>query len=303
VLQLLTYVSSISNNTYSGSLLPAQRLGENVVNLISLLVSLILGFQMTCGPIAFAAAEISATGSGGVQGQAKCNKIGALLLADGLAIMNGSTIAITAHASSGHSDSQLNGKIFKAEQAPGGAVKAYAWFTDGPGLSQLDSKICAERVDLMDGTRVPGPISSITPDQVTAGGTSYPMSQVSAIHSSRVFQFSSNAGKISFDSTCIKAPGETKVKAKGKGITGKQVLIGLVIVAIVACAIAIPVALASSGHGHSNPPPSSGGGGSQTSAPSGPVNTAGGFRGFHRHSSSSNSSSTTGGSGFSRGSS
>lgn len=266
------------------------------MNLVALLVSLILCFQSTLGPTALAA-DVTATGSGGLQGQVKCNKIGALLLADGLAIMNGVTIEVTGTSHGGTSHSQLNGQLFKAEQLPGGDVSAYAWFTGGTGLGLLDAKICAERVDLNDGTRVPGPISSITSDQVTAGGKSFPMSQVSAIHSSRIFKIATNGGKASFDSTCIKAPAETKVKTKGPRISGKAIIIGLVIVAVVAVAIAVPVAL-SGGRHHGSPPPSGGSsGGNVGSAPSGPVNTAGGFRPRPRSSSSSSSNSSSNSSG------
>jgi hypothetical protein len=62
-------------------------------------MGVLLGIQMSICPIADAAASaMSVTSGGGVQGQLPCNKIGALLLADGVAIMNGTTIEVTGKA-------------------------------------------------------------------------------------------------------------------------------------------------------------------------------------------------------------
>jgi hypothetical protein len=209
---------------------------------------------MTYCPIALAA--MSVTPGGGVQGQLPCNKIGALLLADGVAIMNGTTIEVTGKAQDGKSQTQLHGKIFKVEQV-GGNVNGSAFFEDGPGLSKLIAANCPESVKLNDGSLVKGSIDSITSDAVSVGGRSIPMSQVLKIHSARVFNFHMKNEKVSFEATCLHAGGgATKTsKSSGDHFYQRHPYYTIAILAGVgcgiACAIAIPIACANRGH-HNN---------------------------------------------------
>lgn len=208
---------------------------------------------MTCGPIAYAAAESSVTVDTGIKGQAKCNKIGALLLADGLAIMSGNSIEVTGKGKGDKTPphNQLNGIIYKTLPLSGGAVKAWVFFNGGAGLSLLSNAVCSEHVDLNDGSKVDGAISSVTASEVVISSQTIPISRVSQIHSGRSFQFTykGSSSPLTFQPTCIKAV------ATSKGITGKQILIGLALALVIAAAISIPVAIASSHHGHFTPPP------------------------------------------------
>jgi hypothetical protein len=223
-----------------------------------------------------AAAEVTFTRDGGVQAKAPVNKIGALVLADGLAIMSGATIEVVSKGPDGTQHSQLKGKLFKSEQigtGVDGVISGFAWFTDGPGLSFLDKGSCSEQVDLNNGDKVPGPIQDITADQVIAGGRTIAMSDVRLVHSKHVFQFRAVGEKVSrmnFEPTCVKAP-PTEVKKVGKSKAFK-ITVAIIVAAVIATAIAVPIAVAcGGGGGHHSPPPSPGGGGgtSGTSASSG----------------------------------
>lgn len=264
------------------------------MNLLAILMTVLFAFQMTCSPIALAASETSVSIDSGVKGQAKCNKVGALLLSDGLAIMSGNTIEVTgkAQGSSASPGPQLDGVIYKTISQGGGVIKAYAFFNGGSGISQIANAACSEHVDLNDGTKISGPISSVNPSQVVVASQSVPIGQVASIHSARAFQFSykEGASTLNFQPSCLKASGG-KIKSD-KGITGKQIAIGLVIAVVIAAAISIPIAC--SHHGHSSPPPQPVASNSQNVAPRMP-SFATMPRRFPRTSSSSSSSSSSSG--------
>jgi hypothetical protein len=228
------------------------------VKLLALLMGILLSVQLTICPIADAAAAMSVTSNGGVQGQLPVNKIGALLLADGVAIMNGDNIQVQGKDHDGKSQTQLSGHVFKVSQA-GSVISGFAYFEDGLGLASLATG-CPEDVVLTDGSKVDGPISSITTDAVTASGRSIPMSQVLKIHSPRVFNFKINgesARRISFEPTCLH-PGAavkaTKTTTKGDSRMHRTTAwckrhpyyTTLIVAAVgcgIACAIALPIAI------------------------------------------------------------
>lgn len=249
---------------------------------LALFMGFIFAVQMTWCPMADSATELTVTSGGGVQGQVPCNKIGALLLADGLTIMNGSNIEVQGKGPDGKSQTQLTGTVFKVEKIGGssGTITGSAYFNDGPGLTSLDAVSCGEKVELSDGTTVGGPISSITGDTITAAGRSIPLSQVLKIHSTRVFNFrmkATNAQRISFEATCLHAAATTKTTTKttttkstgGENWVKRHPFWTVTIIAVVgcgiACAIAIPIACSQHGGHHSSapiersssPPPSS----------------------------------------------
>jgi hypothetical protein len=212
---------------------------------------------MTCFIPTWAAMEVS---SSGAQGQVKVSKVGALLLADGLALINGNSIEVK----SSDGTSQLTGTLFKTETAGSGdsaTITGDVYFSEGPGTSTLDANPCQnERVDKVDGTTVRGRISSCSPEELTCGGQSIPMSQVKAIHSNRVFTFKLKAGqtpRLTFETTCAgggaaatKKEPETKVSTPGDHRTAKRVIVCVVLLCGIACAIAIPIAVSCSQHHH-----------------------------------------------------
>jgi hypothetical protein len=225
-----------------------KQLERDLVKLLSLLLSFLFAFQVTFCPYAFAAMEGDSTTDGG--SKTKVNKVGALLLADGLCVIAGSTIDIT-----NNGQPQLHGHTFKVEQLPGGGTKGYAWFNQGPALSNLGD--CNERVDLLDGSSAPGPIQDITSDTVTAAGKTFPMSSVKLVHSGHVFSFQNGekVSKTNFNPTCAKVAAGTKAKAPKEGHLTRNIIIATVVGCLIATAIAVPIAVVTHNHGHHSSPP------------------------------------------------
>ncbi len=215
---------------------------------LSLLLSVLMACQMTFATLP-AYADVAYDASSGLSGEVPVNKVGALLLASGIAVMSGT--AITVNNASGQA--QLNGQLFKTASSDGN-VSGSAYFGDGPGLSKLDSTACSEYVDLTDGTRVTGPVSGVTSSAITCAGQSIPMSSVAAVHAARVFNFTLKTGsspRLSFSPTCNKVVAQTKKDAPHRSMKVK-IIVSLAVIAIVACAIAIPIALTAGNNNNNN---------------------------------------------------
>ena len=228
------------------------------MRLLALVLAILFAFQ-TYYP---AAADI-AFSNGGANGQASCNKIGNLLVADGIAILAGTAITIAA-TTAGTQTTQLSGHLFHVTTS-GKTLQGSCYMNDGPKLSSLDSAGTGERVDLTDGTMQKGSISDCTAESVTIAGKTIAMSQVKAIHSARVFTFHCTMGAhptISFAPTSIKmsatvsqkTSSSSKVASAGHHTVLKVALFLGVVATAVACGVAIPVACAS-GHSHHNSSP------------------------------------------------
>jgi hypothetical protein len=217
-----------------------------VVRFVSLLLSLLIAFQMTCYSIA--SAQVSFSGNA-MSGQAPVNKVGALLLTEGLAIMSANAIEITGKGQNGPKQTQLKGKIFKTTQTANG-VKGHVFFDQGPGLASLDAANCDEYVKMTDGTKVSGPISDVADNAITCARRSIPMNEVAEVHSARVFKLSSSLGDkphMNLDSTCVKGVATTKVHPKSTSSGGDfplgKVLLAATIVGVVTCAIVLPIVI------------------------------------------------------------
>jgi hypothetical protein len=216
------------------------------VRFVSLCLSLLIAFQLTCYSVA--TAQVSFSGDA-VSGQAPVNKVGALLLTEGLAIMSANTIEVQGKGPNGPKQSQLRGKIFKTSQTANG-VKGHVYFDQGPGLGSLDAANCDEFVKMSDGTKVSGPISEVTDQAVTCARRAIPMNEVAEVHSARVFKFTSSLGDkphLNFEPTCIRAVSSTKVKQQKTSsndfpVVGK-VLIAATVIAVVTCAIVLPIVI------------------------------------------------------------
>jgi hypothetical protein len=186
----------------------------------------------------------------GISGEASVNKVGALLLASGLAVMSGTSIQITSKG-----ETQLQGQLFKMVQS-GSKVQGSAYFDQGPGLGKLNSALCDEYVDLLDGNRIKGAISAVTAAGLTCGGQSIAMSSVKAIHSARVMNFTTQLGeapKMNFESTCVKLAASTVKQPPAEHSWKKIIITGLCVCAI-ATAITLPIVipLACGGNNHNN---------------------------------------------------
>ena len=198
---------------------------------------------MTCLSVPVSA-EISFAGDA-ITGKAPVNKVGSLLLGEGLAIMTANTMEIQGKGPNGQQQSQLSGQIFKTSQVAN-TVKGHVYFDRGPGLGSLDSASCDDYVKMTDGSKVAGPITELSASAITCGRKSIPMNEVSEVHSARVFRFSAAVGDkphMNFESTCVKA-NVVKVKQQSNSdFPLKKVVIVTAIVAVVACAIALPIAI------------------------------------------------------------
>jgi hypothetical protein len=248
--------------------------GEKDVNLFPLILALLVVVQYGVFPTACLAAAVNFTvgQSSSLNGQVPVHKIGNLLLAEGMALLDGSDVSVTAkNKDSKGTENILKGKLFKAAVAGAGkstAVNGFAYFNAGSQLSSLEPRCTGESVDLSDGSKVTGPISDITQEAVSIASKTIPMSSVAAIHSSHVFNFSlkmnaptsggavqGSPSSINFSSTCGHEAA-TKVSKSTSSATKKRIIImtvvALGIATAISCGVAIPLA---THHHHSNPTP------------------------------------------------
>jgi hypothetical protein len=198
-----------------------------------------------------------------LQGQVPVHKIGALLLSEGLALLNGDEIKVEAkdHVT-GHSAPVLQGNLFNVTTSEEGSktvLQGFTYFRSGPLLSKVETSCSDESVDLKDGSHIAGPINDVAHDMLTVGARQIATSSIATIHSPRVYQFKMNvAGKneppltgavnnIDFSPTCLVAHAEPHT-SNGKK---RAVIIGLVVAGIatgIACGVAIPLGV----HHHHN---------------------------------------------------
>lgn len=215
------------------------------------LMGFLLAFQMTCLPLP-ADAAVDYKQSSGMTGQVEVNKVGALLLAGGgLATLAGTAIEISTKGST--SSPALKGQLFNMSQS-GSSISGHAFFDEGSGLSQLSPDGCSEFVKLIDGSKVNGPISSVTLDAVTCAGQSIPCSRIASISSARVFKFTTKIGespRMTFQPSCVKLAGASKTY---EAPTWKKIVIVGACVTALACAITLPIVipLATRGGNHHN---------------------------------------------------
>ena len=133
------------------------------MKLLAFCLSLLVALQTTCYSVAIA--QVSFAGDV-LSGQAPINKVGALLLTEGIAVMTATTMDIQSKGPDGSKQSQLQGQLFKTSQN-GNTIKGEVYFDRGPGLTVLDRKQCNEFVKMIDGTKVTGPISHVTASSIT----------------------------------------------------------------------------------------------------------------------------------------
>jgi hypothetical protein len=168
--------------------------------LLALLLSLIL--LIDCGPLAVWAATVNFTpagtaGAGTMDGEVPVNKVGKLLMSDGVAIFKGTTVDIMGTPAGGtQKQNLLSGVCFKTESTAGSKpqLKGHCYFRQGPGLATIDDPSAEELIDLVDGGVVSGHIVAINTEEVEIeehGGNRrrIAMSGVRGIKSPRVYTF------------------------------------------------------------------------------------------------------------------
>jgi len=204
-----------------------------------------MSLQMACYSAVFA--EVSFSGEA-LSGHAPVNKVGALLLSEGIAIMSADSIEIQGKGPNGPKESQLQGRVFKTTHIAN-KIKGQVYFDGGVGLAFLDLNDCEEYVQMSDGTKVKGPITEVSNNAITCNRRSIPMNEVTEVHSGRVFKFTSvlgNSAEINFEPTCIKGLAFRKHKSEGPrsgAPTAAKVIVAGSTAAVITCAIVLPIVI------------------------------------------------------------
>lgn len=256
-------------------------------SVLLLSIALVLQFNLPLAsfadPISFTPASDSTPAS--LQGHLPVNKVGALLAADSLAILNGNEIKIQqnqnqnhdpkfkkAHTPDPNKPDLFKGEILKSKIESVGDSKTLsgiAFFNGGTQFERLTRIKCDDRVTLTDGQNLSGIIESADKLQLslkTAGVMqSIKMSDVAAIHSARSFNFSMpvppntdvknpsgfsvELGRLTLVPTCHTiAAGITSSSKK------KRVLIVATTLTLLATSIAVPIAVSCATHHHHTTP-------------------------------------------------
>ncbi|MCW5823006.1 MAG: hypothetical protein KIT34_09395 [Cyanobacteria bacterium TGS_CYA1] len=204
--------------------------------LFSFLALLILQLQM---PPYVEAAITSVDGK--PQGQANLNKVGSLLLADGVAILTETTLTINA-TQNGQTQTVLQGNVFKTNVSSSGNVTGFVQFNGGTMLSRLQQNT-HERVSRTDGTKQSIQITSVSPQVIETKNSDIPVPQVNHVHSPHVYTFEISAGE---EPKCILRP-------TCHCLLRKRFVMALIMVGLV-CAITLPIVipLAAGGGGNNN---------------------------------------------------
>jgi hypothetical protein len=247
--------------------------------LLSTVLALHLSLQLgaLANPISYTPSTDSAPAT--MQGHLPVNKVGALLAADCLAILNGNEIKIVqnqnhdpkfkkTHTPDPNKPDLFKGEILKSKIETTGDTKTLsgiAYFNGGINFDRLTHVKCDDSVTLTDGQNLNGIIQSADKLQLTlktaSAVQSIKMSDVAAIHSARAFNFS------------MPVPSETDVKNPSgftaelsrltlvptchtiaAGITrssrNKRILIVACSLTLLATSIAVPIAVSCATHHH-----------------------------------------------------
>jgi hypothetical protein len=278
-----------SGRVFHSSSTISQSSRGNSLKLNALLLSTILVLQFNlqlvsqASPINFTPSSDSAPAT--MQGQLPVNKVGALLAADCLAILNGNEIKIQQNQGNDHDPKfkkskpsapnkpdLFKGEILKSKIESTGdnkTVSGIAYFNSGTQFDRLTRIKCDDKVTLTDGQELSGIIQSADKIQLslkTANAVqSIKISDIAAIHSARAFNFSmpvppntdvknpagfsAELGRLTLIPTChVIAAGITSSSKK------KRVLIIATTLTLLATSIAVPIALSCATHHHHTTP-------------------------------------------------
>lgn len=179
---------------------------------------------------------------GGPHGQASINKVGNMLLAEGIAVLTQTTLTITA-SNNGQTQTVLQGNVFKTNMSGSGNVTGFVHFNGGTMLSRLQTNN-HERVSKTDGSKQSLQIVSVSPQVIEAKDTSVQVHEVTGVHSPHVYSFEISAGQ---NPSCILRP-------TCNCLIRKRFVMALILVGL-ACAITLPIVIplaAGGGRGNNN---------------------------------------------------
>jgi len=245
------------------------------VRLIALILILVFAIETTLySPAAYAATATFNSGDSTAQAQIPVNKIGALLLADATAFLNGSMIEVKGKAPDNTDQTLLSGTAFNTHIVGSGsnrAIRGTAIFQGGfsfASLTRAGDK--PARVQTTSGEIIEGAISDISPTGISVGGRSIDASALKCVDSPSAFEFeiplsgsagvssvTGEASRIKFSSCSVSAPARIKEKKPStvsavQHPTRTKVIIALVLIACVATAIAVPIAVSAGRRRHRN---------------------------------------------------
>jgi hypothetical protein len=213
----------------------------------------------------------NASSIGGINGNIPCHKLGVLLLAEGVALINGDDISVKGKTPPTAPVHELvSGKVVQqllSQPSDNPVLKGTVFFNHGPDLTRLEPHCSEERLDLTDGTKIVGHILELNHEfckiqPLTGSEQDVPMSRIEKIHSPRVFQFSIqlsgrptegkpvqvDASEIIFEATCYPTVLIGHVHHKKRLIIFVTTLL---IATGISCGVAIPLGVH---HHHSAPP-------------------------------------------------
>lgn len=241
--------------------------GERKLKLVALLLAVVIFAQpfLGCQSVAAATVTYGSIDVGVTKGDIPCHKIGALLLAEATALINGDDISIQGKEKVDSVAHELvSGKIVnQARSGPDSSptLSGIVYFNQGPVLPMLEPHCSGESVDRKDGSKLVGRITELNKYAVkivplNGAEQTIPMSAVQAIHSPKVFKFSlrvsggqssenqlkGDARNIFFEPTCR--------PLFGLHITRKRAIVYVGVALLVATAIACSVAIPLSVHHH-----------------------------------------------------
>jgi hypothetical protein len=213
------------------------------------------------------AINIETTTSTPASGSVACHKVGMLLLAEGLALINGDEISIQDTSKHAAEHELVTGKIvqkFESHSPKDPDIKGTVFFDRGPALKDLEPHCSEESVELTDGNKIVGHILELNKEickiaPLSGGTQDLAMSQVAQIHSPRVFKFSIqtnekgrplslDARNIIFEPTCHPIFIQGHIHHKKKLIIAAAILL---IATAISCGVAIPLSVH---HHHQSPP-------------------------------------------------
>ncbi len=177
----------------------------------------------------------------GPQGEAGINKVGSLLLAEGVAVLTETTLTIKA-LQNGQSQTVLQGNVFKTNMSASGNVTGFVHFTGGTMLSQLQANNHT-RVSKTDGSKQSLQLVSVSPQVIDAKENQIPVKQVIHVHAPHIYTFEISAGE---NPSCL-------LKPTCNCLNRKRFVMALILIGV-ACAITLPIVipLACSGGGGGN---------------------------------------------------
>lgn len=241
------------------------------MRILAICMVCLLAIQWVWCPYGADAATVNYTPStptslGGLQGSVPVNKIGTLLLADAVAILNGNNIEVRGKEKGDTEERRLLAGVLLNPVVARGKLTSICYIREGQDKIGVPGP---EKIKLSDGSSCQGQITSVGSGQVTiktsSGERQISTSEIESIDSPFAYQMSARVtgsggqyevARLDFSPTTVSAPYKVAEAPKTKsgpptsGTTGYfddhkgPIVFGLgAVAAAVACGVAIPLAV------------------------------------------------------------